>query len=67
MIDYGCRIIDDIIGGFSHNVSLEVLVTTYFFLIFIEFPRYYLMEIIIVARRKLLYWKYSHNKKQHGN
>ena len=63
MIDYGCRIIDDIIGGFSRNVSLEVLVTTYFFLIFIEFPRYYLMEIIIVARRKLLYWKYSHNKK----
>ena len=64
MIDYGCRIIDDIVGGFSRNISLEVLLTTYFFLIFIEFPRYYLLEIIVVARRKLLYWRYAQAKKE---
>ena len=31
MIDYACRIIDDLVGGFSRNVSLDVMVSIYFY------------------------------------
>ena len=64
MIDYVCRIIDDIVGGFSRNVSLEVMVTIYFYLVFIEFPRYYLLETVLVLWRKLNYRKYRRLKKE---
>ncbi|MDE6239264.1 MAG: glycosyltransferase family 2 protein [Muribaculaceae bacterium] len=64
MIDYCCRIIDDILGGFSRNISLEVMVTIYFYLVFIEFPRYYLLETTLVLWRKLNYRKYRRLKKE---
>jgi len=55
MIDYGVNIIDDIVEGFSRNISWQVLLSTYWFLVFVEFPRYYLLEICIVLWRKLTY------------
>ena len=36
-------IIDNIVWGFTHNLSITGLITTYWFLFFIEFPRYYLL------------------------
>ncbi len=55
MIDYGLNIIDDIVEGFSRNITWQVMLTTYWYLVFVEFPRYYLLEIIIVLWRKLTY------------
>ncbi len=55
MIDYGVNIIDNIVEGFSRNITWQVMLTTYWFLEFVEFPRYYLLEICIVLWRKLTY------------
>jgi len=55
MIDLALGIIDDIVGGFSRNITWQVMLTTYWFLVFVEFPRYYLLEIVIVLWRKLTY------------
>jgi len=55
MLDWGLNIIDDVVEGFSRNVTWQVLLTTYWFLVFVEFPRYYLLEIFIVIWRKLTY------------
>ncbi len=55
MIDYGVNIIDNIVEGFSRNITWQVMLTTYWFLVFVEFPRYYLLEICIVLWRKLTY------------
>lgn len=50
MIDYAFDIIDGIVACFTMNLSWDYLVTTYWFLIFIEFPRYYLTDILAAAR-----------------
>jgi len=55
MLDYCLDIIDDVVEGFSRNITWQVMITTYWFLVFVEFPRYYLCEIIIVLWRKLTY------------
>lgn len=55
MVDYGVNIIDNIVEGFSRNITWQVMLTTYWFLVFVEFPRYYLLEIFIVIWRKLTY------------
>jgi len=55
MIDYGVDIIDNIVDGFSRNITWQVMLTTYWFLVFVEFPRYYLLEICVVLWRKLTY------------
>jgi len=55
MIDFGVDIIDDIVEGFSRNITWQVMLTTYWFLVFVEFPRYYLLEMCIVLWRKLTY------------
>jgi len=55
MIEYGVNIIDNIVEGFSRNITWQVMLTTYWFLVFVEFPRYYLLEICIVLWRKLTY------------
>lgn len=55
MLDYGLNIIDDVVEGFSRNITWQVLLSTYWFLVFVEFPRYYMLEIIVVLWRKLTY------------
>jgi len=55
MVDYAMNIIDDIVEGFSRNITWQVMLSTYWFLVFVEFPRYYLLEICIVLWRKLTY------------
>lgn len=49
-MDYVFGIIDGIIACFTANLSWDYLVTTYWFLLFVEFPRYYLTDIVAVAR-----------------
>lgn len=55
IIETCLNFIDDIVGGFSRNITWHVMITTYWFLVFVEFPRYYLLETIIVIWRKLTY------------
>ena len=55
MLDFFFHIIDNIVGGFTRNLSWQVLLNTYWFLFFVEFPRYYLLEIIVTCWYKLRY------------
>ncbi len=55
MLDFFFHIIDNIVGGFTRNISWQVLLNTYWFLFFVEFPRYYLLEIIVTCWHKLRY------------
>lgn len=62
MLDFFFDIIDNIVGGFSRNVSWRVLFSTYWFLFFVEFPRYYLLEIVVTCWYKL---RYRQRRKDH--
>lgn len=55
MLAFFFDIIDNIVGGFTRNLSWHVLLNTYWFLFFVEFPRYYLQEIIVTCYHKLTY------------
>ena len=55
MLAFFFDIIDNIVGGFTRNLSWHVLLNTYWFLFFVEFPRYYLLEIIVTCYHKLTY------------
>lgn len=50
MSDYVFGIIDGIVACFTANLSWDYLVTTYWFLLFVEFPRYYLTDIVAALR-----------------
>ena len=47
MLNYVFDIIDGIIACFSSNFAWSGLIATFWFLLFIEFPRYYLLDVII--------------------
>ncbi len=49
-MDYIFDLIEGVIACFTMNLSWEYLMTTYWFLLFIEFPRYYLTDIMAVGR-----------------
>lgn len=55
MLYYFFNIIDNVVEGFSRNVTWQVMLTTYWFLVFVEFPRYYMLETALVVYRKLAY------------
>lgn len=54
--DYIFGIIDGIVACFTANMSWTYLATTFWFLIFIEFPRYYLLDMVAAVHRGLT-WK----------
>lgn len=47
MLDVCFGVLDSIVACFTSNLTWSQLFSTYWFLFVIEFPRYYLMEIII--------------------
>ena len=59
--DYVFGIIDGVAACFTANMSWSYLVTTFWFLIFIEFPRYYLLDIVAGIHRGLT-WRSRHRK-----
>ncbi|MGN1376346.1 MAG: glycosyltransferase family 2 protein [Prevotella sp.] len=63
MFDFFKHITDAIEVCFYHNVTWSMLFKTYWFLFFIEFPRYYLLELIIVIKRNLFDYKSRRIKK----
>lgn len=58
MIDYSVAVIDDVVEGFIRNFTWQVAFSTYWFLFFVEFPRYYILDMLVVGHRKLFYRRY---------
>lgn len=58
MIDYCVAVIDDVVEGFIRNFTWQVAFSTYWFLFFVEFPRYYILDMLVVGHRKLFYRRY---------
>lgn len=57
MYEFLTHITESIEVCFFHNVTWTMLLHTYWFLFFVEFPRYYLLELVIVIRRNLFTYK----------
>lgn len=62
MIDSAFRIMDGLIACLTINLSWDLVMAVYWFLFFIEFPRYYLLDIIAAIRYGAT-WR-SRQKKQ---
>jgi biofilm PGA synthesis N-glycosyltransferase PgaC len=45
-------ICDDIVACFTRNLSMHAIIFTYWYLFFVEFPRYYLLDIIVSIKHK---------------
>lgn len=58
-MDFLVDFLDSTAEGFWRNFSWDVLLHTYWFLVFVEFPRYYLLETGLVLWRKFNYQKYQ--------
>lgn len=55
MIDYCFDIVDGIIACFTRNLSWNAVLSTYWFLFFVEFPRYYFLELVLGIRYRLTF------------
>ena len=55
MIDYCFDIVDGIIACFTRNLSWSAVLSTYWFLFFVEFPRYYFLELVLGIRYRLTF------------
>lgn len=62
-MEYIFDLIEGIIACFTANLSWDYLITTYWFLLFIEFPRYYLTDIVAVTRYGMT-WKKRHRSEE---
>jgi cellulose synthase/poly-beta-1,6-N-acetylglucosamine synthase-like glycosyltransferase len=57
MMNFFFHLFDSIQACFFRNLTWSMILHTYWFLFFVEFPRYYLIEIILVVRRNLFTYK----------
>jgi cellulose synthase/poly-beta-1,6-N-acetylglucosamine synthase-like glycosyltransferase len=57
MMNFFFHLFDSIQACFFRNLTWTMILHTYWFLFFVEFPRYYLIEIILVVRRNLFTYK----------
>ncbi len=55
--DYIFAFMDGVVACFTANLSWQYLSTTFWFLIFIEFPRYYLLDLYVVIHQGLTWRK----------
>lgn len=55
VITFFNQITDQIEVCFTNNMTWSMLFSTFWFLFFVEFPRYYLLEIILIIRYKFRY------------
>ncbi len=53
---------DSVENCFKYNITWEMMMRTYWFMLFVEFPRYYLLDLIVVAIAKFQYWGKRRNK-----
>lgn len=61
MLDYAFNIIDSIAVCFATNFSWKLMLGTYWFLFFVEFPRYYLLDVIAMIRYGVT-WRRRRNR-----
>lgn len=61
MLDFIFRIIDGIVVCFTHHFSWNMVLGVYWFLFFIEFPRYYLLDTIAAIRYGMT-WRKRHER-----
>ncbi|MDE6268238.1 MAG: glycosyltransferase family 2 protein [Muribaculaceae bacterium] len=57
ILDYAFEVIDDIHSVFTANLRWSEAINLFWFLIFIEFPRYYMLDIIVAFRYNMTYRK----------
>ena len=57
MLEFIGHITENIETCFYHNLTWSMVLKTYWFLFFVEFPRYYLLELVLMIRGKILYWQ----------
>lgn len=50
MLHYVFDLLDGIVACFSSNFAWSGLVATFWFLLFVEFPRYYLLDVVMAVR-----------------
>lgn len=62
MMDFVFRIMDSLIACLTINFSWDLVLNVYWFLFFIEFPRYYMLDIVAAIRHGVT-WK-RRKKKQ---
>lgn len=62
MLDLIFNAMDNVVACFTRNLTWNEMISTYWFLFVVEFPRYYFLEICISIWHKLTYK--SRNKKQ---
>lgn len=55
IISYVFELIDGVKACFTMNLSWQYLCTTFWFLLFIEFPRYYLLDMCVAVRHLVGY------------
>lgn len=61
MMDFAFRIMDSLIACLTINLSWDLVMDVYWFLFFIEFPRYYMFDIIAAINYGVS-WKSRRNK-----
>lgn len=64
MLDFCFDIIDNIIACFTRNLSLSAVISTYWFLFFVEFPRYYFIELVVAVWFKLTHKRRAIKKEE---
>ena len=57
MLDSAYHIFDNLVRFFTRSMNWHMLLATYWFLFFVEFPRYYLLEVCMVVWYKFTYKK----------
>lgn len=61
MLDFVFRVMDSLIACLTINFSWDLVLDVYWFLFFIEFPRYYLLDIVAAIRHGVT-WKRRQKK-----
>ncbi len=62
MLSYAFEIIDGIVACFTSNFGWSEMAATFWFLFFIEFPRYYLFDLVVALRYGLTFRR-RHNRR----
>lgn len=55
MLDFCFDIVDGVVACFTRNLSWSAILSTYWFLFVVEFPRYYFLELVIAIYYKLTF------------
>ena len=57
MLDFCFDIVDGVIACFTRNLSWSAVISTYWFLFVVEFPRYYFMALHSGAGKRKGKWQ----------